>query len=136
MEVFGLFQNLLHPQTVELFVSLGPRGADRRPLAHVQDTKLNAGRIDILRHFAAEGVDLPDEMPFGLSANRWIAGHQGDRIQINRQQQGFLPHTCRRQRRFTTGMAGPDDNHVIMLVVKNHCFVLFSTTIIILFTAG
>ena len=56
-------------------------------------------------------------MALGLPANRRITGHQGNRIQVNRQQQGLLPHTRRRQRRFATSMASADDYHVIMLVV-------------------
>jgi hypothetical protein len=110
-----------------LFISLGTRSADGRPLAHIQNTKLYPGCVDIFGHLAAKRVNFTDEMSLGLSANRWITGHQGNGIKINRQQESFLPHARRSQGRFATGMAGSDNYNVIMLVIKDHSFFLTST---------
>src|SRR5689334_16595708 len=51
-----------HGLAVELAVSLRARAPDRRPLAAVQDPKLDPGAVDCAAHDTVKRIDFPDEM--------------------------------------------------------------------------
>jgi hypothetical protein len=46
---------------------------------------LNANCVRDLAHYSAEGVDFADEVSFGDTANRRIARHLRDQIDVQRQ---------------------------------------------------
>ena len=59
-------------------------------------------------HFAAERVDLEDEVSLGGSADRGIAGHIGDCVKRHSEKHGIDTHSCRRKRCLDACMTGAD----------------------------
>ena len=53
-----------------------------------------------------------DELAFGGASDGRVAGLPGDAIEIEAEQRGVQAQTGRRDRRFTTGMAAADHDHV------------------------
>jgi hypothetical protein len=53
-------------------------------------------------------------------ANRRIAGHLTDGIQIDGQKEGLAAHSRGRQSRLNPGMAGSDYNDIIPLRIDEH----------------
>jgi hypothetical protein len=125
VKVFLPLKHALHAQPVHLLVSLCPRCPDRWPFPGIQHTELDTGGIDILPHFAAESVDLPDDMPLCLSTDRRIAGHECDGVKIDGEEQRFAPHACRSEGSLASGVPSTDDDHVIFFVVYDHDAPLF-----------
>ena len=109
------FEHLLHAQPVKVAIGLGPRRPHRRALFGVEHPELDAGGVDIARHLAAEGVDLADQVPLGQTADGRIARHLPAHVQMQRQQQGSAPHAHRRERRLAAGMAGTDDDDLVVV---------------------
>ena len=85
---------------------------DGRPLAGVEHAGLDERVVDGAAHFAAERVDLADEMPLARAADGGIAGHEGDGIQIEREQQGIKPHARAGQRRLAARVPRADDGNI------------------------
>ena len=79
---------VLQPMSDRLFVeqaiSLRPRGTHSRPFGRVQNPELNATFIGCSRHGAAQRIHFLDEMTFANAANRWIAAHLTERLDIVR----------------------------------------------------
>jgi hypothetical protein len=80
-------QESLHGLAVAPPVCLGAGTADRRPLASIEDAKLNARPVDRPAHEAVEGIDLPHQMAFAQSADGRIAGHDPDGRRVMGDQQ-------------------------------------------------
>ena len=76
---------------VELAIGLGARPADRRSLAPIEQTKLDAGRVGHPAHQAVESVDLTHQMTLAEPADRRIAGHDADRVGAQRDQRRRAP---------------------------------------------
>ena len=57
----------------------------RRALATVEQAKLDTGRINCLAHDPAEGVYLPHDLSLRDTANRRIATHLRNTIDVGRQ---------------------------------------------------
>jgi hypothetical protein len=102
----------LQVELIRLLVGLRAGRMHRRPLAAVEHAELDAGRIDCPTHFAAERIDLTDDLPFGNSADRRIAAHLADGVAIHREQRGPRAEPRRRQRRLHTGVPGADHHNV------------------------
>ena len=105
---------------ISLLVALGAGPADAGALRGVEHPELDAGRVGVDPHFAAEGVDLPDNLPLGLATDGRVAGHLPDRVKIHGQEQRLAPHPRRTQGSLDPGMAGADDDHIINLGVFEH----------------
>ena len=114
------FANPFQPKLVGLLVALRAWRPNGRSFLGVEHPELQAGHIGRLAHLAAQRVNLASEMAFGQSADGRIAGHLADGVGIDGQQQRRATHPRRGQRRFDSGMAGPDDNHVIFLRINEH----------------
>ena len=93
-------------------VGLRARGAHRRALAAVEDAELDAGFVGGRRHRAAQRVDLLDQMALADAADRRVAAHLPQRLDVVRQQQRAAAHARRGQRGLGAGMAATDDDHV------------------------
>ena len=112
-------QRILHRQAIGLFVALRAQRLHGWPLGGIEQAHLNEGAVGRAAHLAAERVDLAHEMTLGRPADGWIARHQGDTIEVHRQQEGASSHTRRRQRSLAAGMPRPDDDHVVAPVRWN-----------------
>ena len=86
-EVWLTLEGLLHPEHVELLVGLGPRHLDGRALAGIEHPDLDEGAVDGAGHLAAEGIELADDVALGRAADRGVAGHQRDGVEVHRHHQ-------------------------------------------------
>ena len=104
---------------VELAIGLGPSGAYRRPLACVQGAQLDACLVRRDRHRAAERIDLLDQMTLADAADRGIAAHLPEGLDVVREQERAAAHACGRERRLGAGVAAADHDHV-EFTVESH----------------
>ena len=100
----------LHALGVGGFVALAAGGPDGGPAAQVEGLRLKRGKVGIAAHFAAEGVQLADQVAFGKAANRGIAGHARQGIEPRGNERGFDAHPSGGERRFAAGVAAADHN--------------------------
>jgi len=75
-------QNPLHAELIRLLVALSPRRPDAGTLGGIEHPELNRGRIGIESHRTTQGIDLPDHMPFGETADGWVAAHLADGVEV------------------------------------------------------
>ena len=68
-----------------------------------------------LRHRAAERVDLLDQVALADAADRRVAAHLPERLDVVRQQQRARAHARRRQRGLGAGVAAADHDDVELL---------------------
>ncbi|MPN31895.1 hypothetical protein SDC9_179370 [bioreactor metagenome] len=73
-------EGLLGIAVVGELVGLGSRGLHGRTAMTVQDAVLDHGLVDQMSHLAAEGIDLPHEIPFRESTHGRIARQPADGI--------------------------------------------------------
>ena len=71
---------------IQLAIGLRTRGAHGGPLAGIEGAKLNARLVRGQRHGAAQGVDLLDQMSLADAADRGVAAHLPQRLDIVGQQ--------------------------------------------------
>ena len=74
------------------FIRLRTEGMDGGPFARVEHAGLDERIVDGPAHFAAERVNLAHQMPLARAADGGVAGHEGDGVQIEREQQRIKPH--------------------------------------------
>ena len=91
-------KRLLHQRLILLAVGLNALALHGRPLTRVEGTGLQGHQIGRAAHFAAQGVDLVDEMAFGRSADRGIAGQVGDGLEGHGKEDGVHAQSCRSER--------------------------------------
>ena len=96
----------------------------RRPPARIQQPELDPARIRHLAHHAAQRVHLAHQVSLGDPANRRVAAHLRNQIQVQRKQSRPQPHARRRHRRLAPRVPGPHHHH-IELFRKRHS--LYST---------
>ena len=63
-------------------------------------------------------------MPLGHAADRRIAAHLSDRIEVRGQQSGVGPHPRSCGSGLSPGMSRSDDNHIVMILVRIHARIL------------
>ena len=107
---------ILQPATdrrlVQNTVRLRPRGPHRRPLAGVEDAKLNAALVGRNRHRPTQGIDLLHQVTLAYAAYRRVAAHLAQGLNIVAQQQGLAAHARSGQRGLGASMATADNDHV------------------------
>ena len=113
VEPFLRLAHRLEPELVRLLVTLRTRPAHARSLRRVEHPALDRGGVGVDPHDAAERVDLADHVPLGQSADRRVARHLPDRIEILREHRRLATRARRRQRRLDPGMPRADDEHVV-----------------------
>ena len=96
-------------------VRLDPRGSHGGTLAAVEDAELDARLVGGKRHRTTERIDLLDEVTLADSADRRVAAHRAQRLDVVRQQQGSRAHAGRGQCRFGAGVAATDHDDVEMV---------------------
>jgi hypothetical protein len=100
---------------VELAIGLRARGSHGRPLAGIQGAELNAGLIGGARHCPAERVDFLDQVALADAADRGVAAHLSQRLDVVGEQQCASAHTGSRERRFGAGVSAADDDDLVFL---------------------
>ena len=114
-----VFQHAPDRGLVQNPVGLGAGGAHSRAFAGIENTKLDARLVGSQSHRAAQGVHLFDQMAFADAANRWIATHLPQGLDVVGQQQGLASHARSRQRRLGAGMAAADNDDVKVFRVQH-----------------
>ncbi len=102
-----------------MLLGLRPRRAHCRALARIEHAELNAGAVRGLRHQTAERIDLFDEMPLADAADRRVATHLPERLDIVREQQRATAAPRGRKRRFGAGMPAADHDDVVLFLIKH-----------------
>jgi hypothetical protein len=115
-----MLDGLFHQIAVEHTVCLDALGMYGRALACVEHTVLKHNFICGSAHFAAERVDLKDELALARAADGRIAGQVGDGVVGNGEKNGFNAHSCGGKRGFATGVSCADDGNVCRIYVKFH----------------
>jgi hypothetical protein len=120
IEIRFTFANPLHAKLVGLLVALRARRPHARALLGVEHPKLQARKVRRPTHFAAQRINLPDQMTLRQPTDGRIAGHLPDGIAVNGQQEGLASHAGRSQSGLNARMTGPDDDHIISLGMNKH----------------
>ena len=113
VEIGLALAGVFHLELIRLFVALGSRGPYGGALAGVQASELDAGAVGVDGHLAAERIDLLDQVPLADAADRRVAGHLADGIQVHRQQQGARAHAGGGEGGLGTGVTAADDDDVM-----------------------
>ena len=116
------FKRCAHGTAVQHPIGLRPRRAHRRSLAGIEYPKLDTGPVCGARHNAAQRIDLAHQVAFTDTANRRIATHLAERVEVVRQQQGSRTKPRRRQCGLGTGMAATYHDHIELSVTCAHTF--------------
>ena len=116
---FSLDQRL-HPELVRLFVTLRPGGPHARTFVAVQRSELDSGGIGVEAHHAAQGINLPHHVTLGQSADRRVARHLPNGIQILGQHQRSTTQARRGHRGLDAGMTPADHQHLVQLRIDEH----------------
>ena len=119
MQVLLALQGLLHHRLVAPPVGLSPQGVHRRPLAQVQHPVLDAGPVRRPGHLAAQGVQLPHQVPLARAADGRVAGHVAHAVQIHGEAQGLQPQTRRGQSRLDARVARADHRNITASRLKS-----------------
>jgi hypothetical protein len=93
MKIGSGFQSPAHFAPVSQTVRLGAWRLHRRTSGTIQQAKLNAGAIDHAAHNSAKRINLAYEVAFRNPADRRVAGHLTDEIQVKCNQSGFSTQT-------------------------------------------
>ena len=112
LEIGLRLQHLAHLQPVGLLVALRPRRPYGRAARSVQQAELNADRVGDLAHDAAERVDFAHQMSLGDAADRRVAGHLRNQVDVERVERGLQAHARRGHRGLASRMAGADDHYI------------------------
>jgi hypothetical protein len=83
-----------------------------RALGTIQHAELNGGGVGIKGHESTEGVDFPNHLTFGDSADGGIAGHLTDGVEILSEQGDRTAETLGGEGGLDTGVTCSDDGYV------------------------
>ena len=114
-EIRLILEHRANRLSIERPIGLCSRRAHRRALARIQRAELDARSIGSACHHAAEGIDFLDEMALANAADRRIAAHRAERLDVVRKQERPHAHARRCERAFGAGVAAADDDHVEFL---------------------
>lgn len=119
MQARRRFKYVSHLRPIEASIGLSARRLNCGAARTVQKPKLDAGAVDDPAHYPAECVYLSDNVTFSDTADRRIAGHLSDQIQIDRHEGRFCPKARGGRRGLTTRVPGAYNNDVKFLVKHN-----------------
>src|SRR5277367_1846613 len=114
LQVGGALEHALAARAVGGLVGLRSAGANGGTLARVQKSKLDSSLVSRQAHLAAERVDLADQVALADTADSRVAGHLADVIEVEREHQRARAHPGRRERGFDSGVAGADNDDVVV----------------------
>jgi hypothetical protein len=113
IEVGRRFQRFFHHLRVQALIRLSARRLHCRSFALVEQTDLNERAISHAPHQPAKGVDFTHQMSLRRAANRWIARHMRQFVEIDGQQQCAASHARCGMRRFASGVPCADNNDIV-----------------------
>lgn len=113
-QILLALQYPLHSQVIEMHVRLGSGRPDCRPFLGIQPAELDSGLIRIFSHLPTQSIDLLNQLSFSQSPDSRVAGHPGHCLQADGKEQGGMAHAGTGQRCFAPGMAGSDDDDLIL----------------------
>ena len=111
---------MLHVFLVAPPVRLGPKGMDRGALAPVQHPVLDAAVVRCQAHFAAQGIQLPDQVALAGAADGGVAGHIAYGIQVDGEENGLEAQPGGGQGGLNAGVARSNDGHVAIFHEIGH----------------
>ena len=116
-----IFECGANGRLVQYTISLRTGGTHSRPLAAVENPKLDTRFIHSQCHGTTQRIQLFHQMAFANAANAGVAAHLPQSFDIVGQQQSMGAHAGCRQRRFGTGVAAAHHDNVKLLwiVIKN-----------------
>ena len=100
---------------IGFFICLCTQTVHRWSLRLIQHLRLQESLIDDLSHLTAERIQLTDEMSLRAATDMRITWHESDAVGTHRKYHGLQSETCRCESCLTSGMARPDDDHIISL---------------------
>jgi hypothetical protein len=104
---------VFHAELVGFLIALGAGGLDSRAFAGVEDTELDSGGIGANAHFSAEGVYFANDMAFGLAADRGVATHLGDSVEVSGEEEDVGSHAGGGESGFDSGVSGSTDEDIV-----------------------
>ena len=126
-EVLGILENMAPHLGEAHAIALRTRAPHGRTFRAVEHAELDGRAVRHNSHHSAESIYFPDNLTFGYTADGRIATHLGNFIQIDGNQKGTRPQTCRRRGSLTSGVTG---THYYHIVVERHFpIVIFSTVL-------
>ena len=90
------------------------------PLRGIERAPLDAGGIGGARHDAAERVDFLDQVALADAADRRVAAHRADGLDVVREQQRARTGARGRERGFGAGVAAADHDDVVAIEGLGH----------------
>ena len=120
-----VFQRLFHQAVIEVFILLPAQRLHRRALAAVEHTHLQKRLVRIHAHFAAQRVDLAHEMPFRRAADRGVARHKGDAVEIEGEHRRFQTRAGEGEGGFAARVPRADHHGVVLSFAVNVHFYFF-----------
>ena len=107
-----IFESTANGLLVQHAIGLGARGAHRRALRGIQDAELDAGFVGRSRHRPTQRINLAHQMPLADAADRRIATHRSQRVEVVRQQQRIGARPRCGKRGLGAGMAAADNDDI------------------------
>ena len=120
IDAFGCLQDVLHAKLIGFLIALGARGADAWTLASVEKAPLNSGGIGIKTHCASQGIDFANHVALAQPANRGVATHLADRVEILGQDCDLATETGGSQRCLDPGVASANNEDVVFFRITEH----------------
>ena len=97
---------------IAALVHLCAQAVYRGTFARVQHPHLDERIVRGKPHFAAHSVDLTHKMPLAGAADGGVAGHEADRVEVQRQQQRRKAHPRRGKRGFAACVSRADHDNI------------------------
>lgn len=113
VEVWDCFERFFHDLRIQALIRLSARRLYCRTLTFVEQTDLNERAVGHAPHQSAQCVDLAHQMPLCRTADRRIARHMCQFIEINRQQQGSTSHARGGVRCLASGVPCADNDDIV-----------------------
>jgi len=107
-----IFESTADGLLVQHTVGLGTGGAHGRAFRGIEDAELDAGLVGRRSHRPAQRIDFAHQMPLTDTANRRVAAHCPERVEVVRQQQRIRPRPRRGKRSLGAGVAAADDDDI------------------------
>ena len=107
-----IFESTADGLLVKHAVGLGARRSHGRPFRGIEDAELDAGLIGGRRHRTAQRIDIAHQMALADTADRRVAAHRPECVEVVRQQQRVRTRPRRGKRSFGAGVTAADDDDI------------------------